>query len=96
MARALRITFPGAFYHVTSRGNERKNIFKSKRDDFVKSQNCDGKVIPPGRDQIQGARILCHTANAVPEGCVLSVRRNDNEMKRNAVPLKRDLRSHQT
>jgi len=66
-----------------------------KLDDFVKSQNCDGKVIPPGRDQIQGARILCHTANAVPEGCVLSVRRNDNEMKRNAVPLKRDLRSHQ-
>jgi REP element-mobilizing transposase RayT len=32
MARALRILFPGAFYHVTSRGNERKAIFKSKRD----------------------------------------------------------------
>ncbi len=32
MARALRITFPGAFYHVTSRGNERKDIYKSKRD----------------------------------------------------------------
>ncbi len=32
MARPLRITCPGAFYHVTSRGNERKNIFKSKRD----------------------------------------------------------------
>jgi len=32
MARALRITYPGAFYHVTSRGNERKAIFKSKRD----------------------------------------------------------------
>ncbi len=32
MARPLRITFPGAFYHITSRGNERKNIFKSKRD----------------------------------------------------------------
>ena len=32
MARPLRITYPGAFYHVTSRGNERKNIFKSKRD----------------------------------------------------------------
>ena len=26
----------------------------------------------------------------------LSVRRNDNEMKRNAVPPKRDLQSHQT
>ena len=32
MARALRITFPGAFYHVTSRGNDRKNVFKSKHD----------------------------------------------------------------
>ena len=32
MARPLRIEFPGAFYHVTSRGNERKAIFKSLRD----------------------------------------------------------------
>jgi len=32
MARALRIEFPGAFYHVTSRGNERKAIFRSLRD----------------------------------------------------------------
>ena len=32
MARPLRIAFPGAFYHVTARGNERKAIFKSKRD----------------------------------------------------------------
>ena len=32
MARPLRITYPGAFYHVTSRGNEGKVIFKNKRD----------------------------------------------------------------
>ena len=32
MARPLRITYPGAFYHVTSRGNERKAVFKNKRD----------------------------------------------------------------
>lgn len=32
MARPLRIIFPGAFYHVTSRGNEQKAVFKSKRD----------------------------------------------------------------
>jgi len=32
MARPLRITYPGAFYHVTSRGNERKAIFKSQAD----------------------------------------------------------------
>jgi REP-associated tyrosine transposase len=32
MARQLRIEYPGAFYHVTSRGNEQKDIFKSRRD----------------------------------------------------------------
>jgi REP element-mobilizing transposase RayT len=32
MARPLRIEYAGAFYHVTSRGNERKVIFKSKKD----------------------------------------------------------------
>ena len=32
MARPLRIAFPGAFYHVTERGNERKTVFKRKRD----------------------------------------------------------------
>jgi putative transposase len=32
MARPLRITFPGAFYHITARGNERKKIFLSQAD----------------------------------------------------------------
>lgn len=32
MTRPLRIIYPGAFYHVTSRGNEKKDIFKSRRD----------------------------------------------------------------
>ena len=32
MARPLRISYPGAFYHITSRGNERKAIFKSRAD----------------------------------------------------------------
>jgi len=32
VARPLRIEYPGAFYHVTSRGNERKDIFKSGTD----------------------------------------------------------------
>ncbi len=32
MTRPLRITYPGAFYHLTSRGNERKQIFKSLAD----------------------------------------------------------------
>ena len=32
MARPLRIEFPGALYHVTSRGNERKAIFRDDGD----------------------------------------------------------------
>ena len=32
MARPLRIEYPGAFYHVTARGNERKRIYFTKRD----------------------------------------------------------------
>lgn len=32
MARPLRIEYPGAHYHVTARGNEQKNIFKSQKD----------------------------------------------------------------
>src|SRR5574341_1200890 len=32
MARLLRIEFPGALYHVTARGNERKPIYRDERD----------------------------------------------------------------
>lgn len=32
MARPLRIEYPGAYYHVTSRGNERKPIFRDNGD----------------------------------------------------------------
>ena len=32
MGRPLRIQYPGAWYHSTSRGNERKAIFKGKED----------------------------------------------------------------
>jgi putative transposase len=36
MARPLRIEYPGAYYHVTSRGNERKAIFRDDQD----RENC--------------------------------------------------------
>ncbi|HEX6639588.1 MAG TPA: addiction module toxin RelE, partial [Thermoanaerobaculia bacterium] len=32
MARPLRIEFPGAVYHITSRGNERRAIFRANGD----------------------------------------------------------------
>ena len=32
MARALRIQYPGAYYHITCRGNERRAIFRNDAD----------------------------------------------------------------
>ena len=32
MARQLRIEYEGALYHVTSQGNERKEIFNNESD----------------------------------------------------------------
>ena len=32
MARPLRIEYPGAFYHITARGNEKKDIFRDDKD----------------------------------------------------------------
>ena len=32
MARPLRIQYPGACYHVTCRGNERRKIFRDDQD----------------------------------------------------------------
>jgi len=32
MARLLRIEYPGAYYNVTSRGNERKAIYRDNED----------------------------------------------------------------
>jgi len=32
MIRPLRILFPGAYYHVTCRGNDRRAIYRDDRD----------------------------------------------------------------
>jgi putative transposase len=32
VAKPLRCEFPGGWYHVTARGNERKDIFRDHRD----------------------------------------------------------------
>jgi putative transposase len=38
MARPLRIQYPGAIYHVTTRGNERKELFLEDEDREVMRQ----------------------------------------------------------
>src|SRR3954466_16366308 len=35
MSRPLRLEFEGAFWHITSRGNERKDIFREDRDQLL-------------------------------------------------------------
>lgn len=39
MPRQLRVQYPGAMYHVMSRGNQRKDIFLDDvdRQDFLKT-----------------------------------------------------------
>jgi putative transposase len=32
MARPLRIEYPGAYYYITARGNERREIFLNDQD----------------------------------------------------------------
>ena len=48
MARPLRIAYPGAFYYITSLGNEneRKDIFKS----LTSTSSVNDQVIPPEAD----------------------------------------------
>jgi REP element-mobilizing transposase RayT len=43
MAGPLRIKYEGAFYHITTRGNERKKIFFA-RSDYVKFKECVKKA----------------------------------------------------
>jgi hypothetical protein len=36
MARPLRIEYPGALYHLTSRGNAQEDIFRDDADRSIK------------------------------------------------------------
>ena len=58
MTRPLRIEYPGAYYHVTSRGNERKNIFINNRDrerflSYLKSAHLRYGAVIHGTDWCQ-------------------------------------------
>jgi hypothetical protein len=50
MARPLRIEFPGAVYHVTSRGDRREAIFDDDQDRHaflnVVAQEARGQALP--------------------------------------------------
>ncbi|MFH1404530.1 MAG: transposase [Patescibacteria group bacterium] len=52
MARPLRVEYPGALYHVVSRGNEQKNIFKDNVDRL--------KFLDWVKDAIEIHNLICH------------------------------------
>jgi REP element-mobilizing transposase RayT len=52
MARPLRIQYPGAWYHVTSRGNERRRI-------FVDDQDCK-KFLEIAAESVESFRVQLH------------------------------------
>jgi putative transposase len=48
MSRPLRIEYEGAFYHITARGNERKEIFKDDQDKEAMLDILYKLIISPG------------------------------------------------
>ncbi|MGD9166043.1 MAG: transposase, partial [Syntrophobacterales bacterium] len=44
MARSVRMNYPDTFYHVLSRGNDKRDIFRSK-DDYEKFKETIGRMV---------------------------------------------------
>ena len=59
MTRPLRIDFPGAVYHVTSRGNRRSAIFEDDTDASLFLKGHEGQVLnlnPKGSKRVMRVR----------------------------------------
>ena len=44
MARPLRMNYPDTFYHVLSRGNERRDIFRDEKD-YLRFLDTMGRMV---------------------------------------------------
>ncbi len=53
MARPLRIEYPGAFYHVTVRGNARQDIFVDDEDRRRWATYSPPVPVPTARDAMK-------------------------------------------
>jgi hypothetical protein len=60
MSRPLRIEFPGAVYHVTSRGDRREPIYKDDEDRHTQLDSADA---PPDSEFLPEARRLMRRNN---------------------------------
>ena len=56
MAKKKLIWYPGAMYHVTSRGNRRSDIFKDEEDYLVYLANLKVARRPKGPPRTPGGR----------------------------------------
>ena len=52
MARPIRLDYPGTFYHVLSRGNERREIFYDRRD-YLRFLGILAKVVKRFKPQVR-------------------------------------------
>ena len=46
MAKPLRLEFPGALYHITSRGNRPEAIYDDCEDSFAREMRCSTPSLP--------------------------------------------------
>jgi N12 class adenine-specific DNA methylase len=68
MSRPLRIEFPGAVYHVTSRGDRREPIYRDDEDrlahlDVIASR---GQVLPLAADIVYTAHTALSASHEPP------------------------------
>ena len=96
MARQLRIEYEGAFYHITSRGNERRKIFFSKND-YEKFKEYLGRV-----QEKYNCRLHCyilmtnhyHLLLETPDGNISRIMHYLNGSYTNYINIKRNRSGH--
>ena len=96
MGRPLRIEYPGAFYHVTSRGNEQKDVFKSQRDREKFLEYLESATVRYGTS----IHVYCLMSNhyhllvETPEGNLSQIMRHINGAYTNYFNVKRKRSGH--
>jgi putative transposase len=96
MARQLRIEYEGAFYHVTSRGNERRKIFFSKTD-YEKFKEYLGNSLVKFNYRIHCYMLMTnhyHLLIETPNGNISKIMHYLNGSYTNYINIKRNRSGH--